>query len=77
MFKVVATSPKEVKSTFLNYAVNRMMGKTVHPNNFRVSCRTLEEHGLIMRRKEELDWYVNITPEGFDLALGWIHGGES
>ena len=68
---------KEVKSTFLNHAVNRMVGKSIHPNNFRVSCRTLEERGLIMRRKEELDWYVNITPEGFSLALGWIHGGES
>ena len=33
----------------------------------------LEERGLIMRRKEELDWYVNITPEGFDLALEWIY----
>ncbi|WP_045391987.1 hypothetical protein [Vibrio rotiferianus] len=63
---------KEAKSTVLNQAVNKMMSREVHPNNFRASCETLETRGLIMRRKEEFDWYLNITPEGFEQAVEWI-----
>ncbi|RSD30462.1 hypothetical protein [Vibrio pectenicida] len=62
----------EAKSTSLNHAVNVMLDKAVHPNNFRLSCRTLENQGLIMRRKYEFDWYLNITPEGFELTNVWL-----
>lgn len=63
---------KQAKSTVLNAAVNRMLSKEVHPNNFRSSCKTLEDRGLIMRRKVDLDWYINISPQGFEKALEWI-----
>nr|AKN37490.1 hypothetical protein [Vibrio splendidus] len=53
-------------------AVNQVLGRDIHPNNFRVSCKDLEECGLVMRKKVELDWYINITPEGFDKALTWL-----
>ena len=63
---------KQAKSTVLNAAVNKMLSKDVHPNNFRSSCQTLEDRGLIMRRKVDLDWYINISPQGFEKALEWI-----
>ncbi|MDH5923207.1 hypothetical protein L8R85_19480 [Vibrio splendidus] len=63
---------KEGKSTVVNHAVNQILGREIHPNNFRVSCKALEERGLIMRKKVNLDWYINITPEGFDKALEWL-----
>lgn len=63
---------KEAKSTVLNQAVNKKMDREVHPNNFRTSCETLESRGLLMRRKEDLDWYLNITPEGFEQAVEWM-----
>jgi len=68
----VARGILEAKSTSLNHAVNVMLEKKVHPNNFRTSCRALEEQGLIMRRKHELDWYLNITPEGFEMTSTWL-----
>ncbi|MDE1315534.1 hypothetical protein MEG05_15860 [Vibrio aestuarianus] len=63
---------KEAKSTVLNQAVNKMLDASIHPNNFRASCKILEERGFIMRKKVEFDWYINITPKGFELALDWI-----
>ncbi|NOI31805.1 hypothetical protein [Vibrio coralliilyticus] len=63
---------KKAKSTVLNQAVNKMLDKEVHPNNFRASCETLESRGLIMRRKEGFDWYLNITPEGYEQAVEWM-----
>ncbi|MEZ8656763.1 hypothetical protein AB6D60_22635 [Vibrio splendidus] len=62
---------KEGKSTVINQAVNQILGREVHSNNFRVSCKALEDKGLIMRKKVELDWFINITPEGFDKVLAW------
>lgn len=67
---------REAKSTVLNQAVSRMMDKEIHPNNFRTSCETLESRGLIMRRKEAFDWYLNITPEGFEKAVGWMEDSK-
>ncbi|EKA5635958.1 hypothetical protein OKZ62_001862 [Vibrio navarrensis] len=63
---------KRVKSTHLNAFVNRSLGKTIHPNNFRTSCEKLAEQGLIVRLKEDFDWYINLTPEGFDKASEWF-----
>ncbi|KJR35931.1 hypothetical protein BOO93_14450 [Vibrio navarrensis] len=63
---------QRVKSTHLNAAVNRKLGKTIHPNNFRTSCETLAERGLIVRTKEDFDWHINLTPEGFDKASEWL-----
>ncbi|WP_324287397.1 hypothetical protein [Vibrio cholerae] len=64
---------KKIKSTMLNEVINKKLGVEIHPNNFRASCDTLEERGLIMRHKEGFDWYLNITPEGFDQAIKWIN----
>lgn len=63
---------KQAKSTVLNAAVNKVLSKDVHPNNFRGSCKTLEQRGFIMRKKVDLDWYINITPKGFEQAMVWI-----
>ncbi|MEZ9397675.1 hypothetical protein AB4393_18515 [Vibrio splendidus] len=63
---------KEGKSTVINLAVNQVLGRDIHPNNFRVSCKALEECGLVMRKKVDLDWYINITPDGFDKVLTWL-----
>lgn len=68
---------KQPKSTILNHAINTVLDKTIHPNNFRTSCKTLEENGLIMRRKIDLDWYVNITPKGYDVALNLLDCNKS
>ena len=70
--KAFTKGVKEGKSTVINQAVNHLLQKDIHPNNFRVSCKTLEERGLIMRRKVDLDWYINITPVGFEMALSWL-----
>ncbi|MEZ9651018.1 hypothetical protein BCS71_19885 [Vibrio lentus] len=67
--KAFTKGVKEDKSTVIDKAVNHLLQKDTHPNNFRVSCKTLEERGLIMRKKVDLDWYINITPERFELAL--------
>ncbi|MEZ8087924.1 hypothetical protein [Vibrio sp. 10N.261.52.A1] len=67
--KAFVKGVKEGKATVINRAVTQTLNREVHPNNFRVSCKTLEERGLIMRRKVGFDWYINITPEGFDEAL--------
>ncbi|HGF7155242.1 TPA: hypothetical protein AB5C39_003389 [Vibrio mimicus] len=64
---------KKIKSTMLNEVINKKLGVEIHPNNFRVSCDSLEERGLIMRHKESFDWHLNITPEGFDQAIKWIN----
>ena len=61
---------KEGKSTVINQAVNLLLKRDVHPNNFRVSCKNFLR-GLIMRKKVDLDWYINITPKGFEIALSW------
>lgn len=71
--KAFINGVKEAKSTDLNSLVNRNLDKDVHPNNFRLSCKTLEERGLIMRKKEDLDWYLNIAPDGFEKAMEWIN----
>ncbi|CAK2397021.1 MULTISPECIES: hypothetical protein [Vibrio] len=60
---------KEGKSTVVNHAINQLLRREVPPNNFRVSCEIIEERGLIRRKKVNLDWYINITPEVFDKAL--------
>ncbi|WP_299144081.1 hypothetical protein [uncultured Vibrio sp.] len=66
---------KEAKSTDVNALVNMNLKKDIHPNNFRTSCKALEERELIhiQRRKEEFDWFINIVPDGFEKALGWIN----
>ncbi|MBD1559584.1 hypothetical protein HC752_21815 [Vibrio sp. S9_S30] len=61
------------KSTVLNAAVNKVLEKDIHPNNFRASCKTLESRKLIKRQKVDLDWYIKITPEGYDQAMEWIY----
>lgn len=78
----------EVKSTDLNQMVNYALTidaqksdpkadeVRVHPNNFRVSCAMMVEHGFIKRWKDGLDWYVCITPEGIEY-LEKIHNGDS
>lgn len=63
---------KKAKSTDLNALVNKNLRKEIHPNNWRVSCQKLEERGLIMRGKEDLDWYIWIAPKGFEQALNWL-----
>ena len=70
--KAFTKGVKEGKSTVINQAVNHLLHRDIHPNNFRVSCKTLEERGLVMRKKVDLDWYINITPEGFEMALSWL-----
>ena len=40
----------------------------VHPNHFRTSCALLQERGLIQRAKDGFDWFVWLTPEGFEFA---------
>nr|AKN37126.1 hypothetical protein [Vibrio genomosp. F6]AKN37756.1 hypothetical protein [Vibrio tasmaniensis]AKN39629.1 hypothetical protein [Vibrio tasmaniensis] len=70
--KAFTKGVKEGKSTVINQAVNHRLQRYVHPNNFRISCKTLEERRLIMRKKVDLDWYINITPEGFEMALSWL-----
>lgn len=64
---------KEAKSTDVNALVNMNLKKDIHPNNFRTSCKTLEGRELVQRRKEEFDWFINIAPDGFEKALGWIN----
>ncbi|MDD1829048.1 hypothetical protein LRP52_43550 [Photobacterium sp. ZSDE20] len=64
---------REAKSTDVNALVNMNLKKDTHPNNFRTSCKTLEERYLIQRRKEEFAWFINIAPDGFEKALGWIN----
>lgn len=59
-----------VKSTTLNMAVSKQLGAAVHPNNFRNSCKLLQERGLIMRSKQGFDWFINITPKGIDFLEG-------
>lgn len=39
---------------------------SIHPNHFRTSCALLQERGLIMRGKEAFDWFIWLTPEGFE-----------
>lgn len=63
---------KSGKSTYLNYVVSKKLEREVHPNNFRESCKRLEERGLIMRRKVKLDWYLNITPDGLEQVVEWM-----
>ena len=70
--KAFTKGVKEGKSTVINQAVNLLLKRDVNPNNFRVSCKTLEERGLIMRKKMDLDWYINITPKGYEMALSWL-----
>ncbi|MDG3034201.1 hypothetical protein P7245_22500 [Vibrio parahaemolyticus] len=66
------TGHKDVKSTVLNFAVRRKLTEeakeeiNIHPNHFRASCALLVERGLIMRWKENLDWFICITPDGID-----------
>ncbi|CAK2195157.1 MarR family transcriptional regulator [Vibrio crassostreae] len=67
---------KEAKSTDVNALVNMNLKKDIHPNNFRTSCKTLEERELIQRRKEEFDWFINIAPDGFEKALEWINESQ-
>lgn len=55
-----------VKSTVLNAAASHVLGEDVHANNFRASCEKLEERRLIMRKKTDLDWFINITPRGIE-----------
>lgn len=68
LYQGVTKGQMKLKSTFLNAVINKTLEKEVHPNHFRGSCRRLEESGLIMRKKEDLEWYINITPAGFDQA---------
>ncbi|MEI8659439.1 hypothetical protein [Vibrio sp. Hal054] len=64
---------KSIKSTLLNDVINYERDTPIHPNTFRDSCETLELSGLIMRRKERFDWYINITSAGFEQALKWLN----
>lgn len=63
-----AKGQRQPKSTFVNAILNKRLGKTVHANNFRTTCKLLEQRGFLMRKKIELDWYLNITPNGVDLV---------
>ena len=66
--KAFTKGVKDGKSTVINQAVNLLLKRDVHPNNFRVSCKNFLR-GLIMRKKVDLDWYINITAKGFEMAL--------
>lgn len=54
------------KSTVLNDAVCSKLKTEIHPNNFRTSCEKLEARGLVLRKKKNFDWFINITPDGID-----------
>lgn len=56
----------KAKSTLVNDAVCHVLRTEVHPNNFRTSCEKLEDRGLINRKKENYDWFINITPAGIE-----------
>lgn len=68
LYQGVTKGHIKVKSTFLNAVINKTLEKNVHPNHFRGSCERLEKSGLIMRKKENLEWFINITPAGFEQA---------
>ncbi|WP_139686186.1 hypothetical protein [Vibrio tasmaniensis] len=61
MAKAFTKGVKEGKPTVINQAVNHLLQRDIHPNNFRVSCKTLEERGLIMRKKVGVDGLVAKT----------------
>ena len=69
IFAALRKGIKQVKSSELRHAVNKSLGREVHPNNFRPSCLKLEERGLLVRTKIDLDWHLNITPLGLDFVF--------
>ncbi|MEZ8028555.1 hypothetical protein [Enterovibrio norvegicus] len=60
---------KQVELAELRKVVAKRLDKDIHGNNFRKSCETLEERGLIVREKPHVVWHVKLTAEGFDLAM--------
>ncbi|MEZ9708661.1 hypothetical protein AB4254_08315 [Vibrio breoganii] len=73
LVKALKSGHKEVRSANLNFAINQILERDIHPNNFRPSCKKLVEQGLLMRKRIDYELYVSLTPEGFDKAIKWLN----
>lgn len=60
---------KSIDSVSLRELVEMKEKAKLDRSNFRKSCLTMVEHGLIQRREVNEEIQMNITPAGFDMAL--------